>query len=163
KLLKVTGITKGTVLLTGGLALDEGLLAALQEELGNEKIAGLTAVSHPDSIYAGAIGAALWGAFPHRQLAEIPQRLAAQGQVKEESRGTDHQRSLHAVRRLRAGVPERGDQGGRSGLCDRSAPLHRVRRREGRAAVQAGVPVRLHRAAPGFRRDARAARGEVRR
>ena len=31
KLLKVTGITKGTVLLTGGLALDEGLLAALQE------------------------------------------------------------------------------------------------------------------------------------
>jgi len=35
KLLKVTGITKGTVLLTGGLALDAGLLAALQEELVN--------------------------------------------------------------------------------------------------------------------------------
>jgi len=62
KLLKVTGITKGTVLLTGGLALDVGLLAALQEELVNEKISGLTATSHPDSIYAGAIGAALWGA-----------------------------------------------------------------------------------------------------
>ena len=77
KLLKVTGITKGTVLLTGGLALDEGLLAALQEELVNEKIAGLTAMSHPDSIYAGAIGAALWGAFRQRKLAEIQQRLAA--------------------------------------------------------------------------------------
>jgi benzoyl-CoA reductase subunit D len=77
KLLKVTGITKGTVLLTGGLALDEGLLAALQEELVNEKIAGLAAVSHPDSIYAGAIGAALWGAFRQRKLAEIQQRLAA--------------------------------------------------------------------------------------
>lgn len=77
KLLKVTGISKGTVLLTGGLALDEGLLAALQEELVNEKIAGLTAISHPDSIYAGAIGAALWGAFRHRKLAEIQQKMAA--------------------------------------------------------------------------------------
>jgi benzoyl-CoA reductase subunit D len=77
KLLKVTGITKGTVLLTGGLALDEGLLAALQEELVNEKIAGLTAVSHPDSIYAGAIGAALWGAFRHRKLKDLQQRIAA--------------------------------------------------------------------------------------
>jgi len=77
KLLKVTGITKGTVLLTGGLALDEGLLAALQEELVNEKIAGLTAVSHPDSIYAGAIGAALWGAFRFRKLKELQERVAA--------------------------------------------------------------------------------------
>ena len=77
KLLKVTGITKGTVLLTGGLALDEGLLAALQEELVTEKIAGLTAMSHSDSIYAGAIGAALWGAFRHRKLAEIQQKMAA--------------------------------------------------------------------------------------
>jgi benzoyl-CoA reductase subunit D len=77
KLLKVTGITKGTVLLTGGLALDEGLLAALQEELANEKITGLTAVSHPDSIYAGAIGAALWGAFRHARLKELQERAAA--------------------------------------------------------------------------------------
>jgi len=77
KLLKVTGITKGTVLLTGGLALDEGLLAALQEELANEKITGLAAVSHPDSIYAGAIGAALWGAFRHARLKELQERAAA--------------------------------------------------------------------------------------
>ena len=77
KLLKVTGITKGTVLLTGGLAPDEGLLAALQEELANEKITGLTAVSHPDSIYAGAIGAALWGAFRHARLKELQERVAA--------------------------------------------------------------------------------------
>ncbi len=77
KLLKVTGITKGTVLLTGGLALDEGLLAGLQEELVTEKISGLTVVSHPDSIYAGAIGAALWGAFRHRKLKDLQERLAA--------------------------------------------------------------------------------------
>jgi bcr-type benzoyl-CoA reductase subunit D len=77
KLLKVTGITKGTVLLTGGLALDSGLLAALQEELVNEKITGLQAESHPESIYAGAIGAALWGAFRHGKLRELQERAAA--------------------------------------------------------------------------------------
>ena len=77
KLAKVTGITKGTVLLTGGLALDEGLLAALQEELVNEKIAGLTAVNHPDSIYAGAIGAALWGSFRFERLKQLQERVAA--------------------------------------------------------------------------------------
>jgi benzoyl-CoA reductase subunit D len=77
KLLKVTGITKGRVLLTGGLALDAGLLAALQEELVNEKIAGLEAVNHPESIYAGAIGAALWGAFRHNRLRELQSRAAA--------------------------------------------------------------------------------------
>jgi benzoyl-CoA reductase subunit D len=77
KLLKVTGIKSGTVLLTGGLALDEGLLAALQEELANEKITGLTAVSHPDSIYAGAVGAALWGAFRHGKLKALQEKIAA--------------------------------------------------------------------------------------
>src|SRR3569832_1939382 len=64
KLLKVTGIKSGTALLTGGLALDTGLHADLLVDHfllhGGEQ-----AVSHPDSIYAGAIGAALWGAFRH--------------------------------------------------------------------------------------------------
>jgi benzoyl-CoA reductase subunit D len=77
KLLKVTGIKSGTVLLTGGLALDAGLLAALQEELVNEKIAGIAAVSHPDSIYAGAIGAALWGAYRHERLKALQEKAAA--------------------------------------------------------------------------------------
>ena len=77
KLLKVTGITKDTVLLTGGLALDVGLLRAVQDELVNEKISGLNVVNHPDSICAGAIGAALWGAFRHGKLRELQQRAAA--------------------------------------------------------------------------------------
>ena len=77
KLLKVTGITRGTVLLTGGLALDAGLLAALQEELVDEKITGLEATNHPESIYAGAIGAALWGAFRHNRLQQLQSRAAA--------------------------------------------------------------------------------------
>jgi benzoyl-CoA reductase subunit D len=76
KLLKATGITSGHVLLTGGLALDAGLLAAIREEMVNEKI-NLDAVNHPDSIYAGAIGAALWGAFRHGKLHELQSRAAA--------------------------------------------------------------------------------------
>jgi benzoyl-CoA reductase subunit D len=76
KLLKVTGIKQGTALLTGGLALDAGLLAAVREEMVNEKV-DVQAVSHPDSIYAGAIGAALWGAYRHRKLRELEQLAAA--------------------------------------------------------------------------------------
>ena len=76
KLLKVTGITKGTALITGGLALDTGLIAAIGEEMATEKV-NVTAVSHPDSIYAGAIGAALWGAFRHAKLADLNERAAA--------------------------------------------------------------------------------------
>jgi benzoyl-CoA reductase subunit D len=76
KLLKVTGIKSGVALLTGGLALDSGLLAAIQEEMVNEKL-GVTAISHEDSIYAGAIGAALWGAFRHERLAALEEQAAA--------------------------------------------------------------------------------------
>jgi len=76
KLLKVTGIKSGKALLTGGLALDTGLLAAVQEEMANEKVP-VEATSHPDSIYAGAIGAALWGAYRHARLQELQERVAA--------------------------------------------------------------------------------------
>ena len=76
KLLKVTGVKEGTALLTGGLALDTGLLAAIGEEMVNEKV-NVAAVNHPDSIYAGAIGAALWGAFRHARLRELTERAAA--------------------------------------------------------------------------------------
>lgn len=76
KLLKVTGVKGGVALLTGGLALDSGLLAAIQEEMVNEKV-NVTARSHPDSIYAGAIGAALWGAYRHAKLRELEAVAAA--------------------------------------------------------------------------------------
>ena len=75
KLLKVTGIKEGTALMTGGLALDTGLLAAIQEEMVNEKVT-VNAINHPVSIYAGAIGAALWGAFRHERLAQLQQQAA---------------------------------------------------------------------------------------
>jgi len=68
RLLTAAG-AKDVVLVTGGLAADEGLLAALQDAV-NAKDAGLEIRRHPDSILAGAIGAALWGAFRVRKLAE---------------------------------------------------------------------------------------------
>jgi len=70
KLLKSTGAGNEAVCVTGGLALDPGLIAALREELADQKISAAVS-SHPDSIYAGAIGAALWGAFRHQKLARL--------------------------------------------------------------------------------------------
>ncbi len=72
KLLKSIGVLDGTVQVTGGLALDVGLVAALNEAAEQEK-AALIAYGHPDSIYAGAIGAALWGAYRHEKLARVQQ------------------------------------------------------------------------------------------
>ena len=72
KLLRVIKVKEGVTLATGGLALDDGLMAALNESLQTQKLK-VEARSHPDSIYAGAIGAALWGAFRYEKL----QRLEA--------------------------------------------------------------------------------------
>ncbi|MDE2335201.1 MAG: benzoyl-CoA reductase subunit D [Rhodospirillales bacterium] len=76
KLLKTIGSIDGTVMMTGGLAHDEGLVAAMQEAMAQEKVK-LPVRNHPDSIYAGAIGAALWGAYRHRRLAAQPSLQAA--------------------------------------------------------------------------------------
>ncbi len=67
KLLRVIKVREGVALATGGLALDDGLMAALNESLTQQKIK-VEARSHPDSIYAGAIGAAIWGAFRYEKL-----------------------------------------------------------------------------------------------
>lgn len=76
KLLKSIGANEGVVMATGGLALDAGLVAALNESMQQQKI-NMTVRTHPDSIYAGAIGAAIWGAYRHRKLAELGQLAKA--------------------------------------------------------------------------------------
>ncbi|BBF92963.1 benzoyl-CoA reductase subunit D [Blastochloris tepida] len=75
KLLKSIGARDGVVQMTGGLALDAGLVDALSEALAQEKV-GLVVSSHPDAIHAGAIGAALWGAFRFEKLSRL-ESLAA--------------------------------------------------------------------------------------
>jgi benzoyl-CoA reductase subunit D len=57
----------GVVAVTGGLAADTGLVAAMKDAIGKSDVE-LLPVSHPWSVYAGAIGAALWGAFRRQKL-----------------------------------------------------------------------------------------------
>jgi benzoyl-CoA reductase subunit D len=70
---------QGTVLVTGGLASDEGLLAAMREAVESQKKGKLpvTIRAHEDSVLAGALGAALWGGFRVRKLASRGISLAA--------------------------------------------------------------------------------------
>jgi benzoyl-CoA reductase subunit D len=77
KLLKVVKAGEGVVLMSGGLALDEGLVAALNEVLVKLKMSSLKAVGHPDSIYTGAIGGAIWAAFRHEKLKQQAQLAKA--------------------------------------------------------------------------------------
>jgi benzoyl-CoA reductase subunit D len=66
-LLRGLGAVAGTVLVTGGLGLDAGLILALQEAAAEGRMR-VEVKNHPDAIFAGAIGAALWGAFRHEKL-----------------------------------------------------------------------------------------------
>lgn len=66
KLLRAAG-ADGVVTITGGLAADEGLASALRQKIADDKLA-LEVRTDPRSVYAGALGAALWGAFRHRVL-----------------------------------------------------------------------------------------------
>ncbi len=59
---------KGVVMISGGLAADTGLVAALREAAVEQK-AMLDVRTHESSVLAGALGAALWGAFRARKLA----------------------------------------------------------------------------------------------
>ncbi|MDF1717749.1 MAG: benzoyl-CoA reductase subunit D [Antarcticimicrobium sp.] len=78
RLLKSIGVKGDVIMMTGGMGLDEGLCQALRESLAKMKgMEDSQVVNHVDSIYAGAIGAALWGAFRHRKLAASGQLLKA--------------------------------------------------------------------------------------
>lgn len=57
----------GNVLVTGGLANDEGLIAAMQE-LADKDNFKVNLLTNKDSVFAGSIGAALWGAFRHLKI-----------------------------------------------------------------------------------------------
>jgi len=67
KLLRSTEAA-GVVLFTGGLAADAGLLASLAEACAHHRTLDAEVRTHPDAVYAGALGAALWGAYRHERL-----------------------------------------------------------------------------------------------
>ncbi len=65
----------GKVVITGGLAVDDGLVAALREVIAGEKrgpkAVASTIVADPRGIFAGAIGTALLGAVRPEQLRKL--------------------------------------------------------------------------------------------
>ncbi len=67
-------------MITGGLAQDKGLLAAMREIMARDEAKGKPKVelrTHPDSIHAGALGAAALGAYRHDQLERLGRLPAA--------------------------------------------------------------------------------------
>lgn len=57
------------IVLTGGMGLNKGMIQAIEEQLA-ETGKKYIIKTDPDTIYAGAIGAALWGGFRHLRLQE---------------------------------------------------------------------------------------------
>jgi benzoyl-CoA reductase subunit D len=72
RLLQSLGV-EGVVFVSGGLASDGGLVAALTRALASGKGAAaarsVTLSRHPLSAFSGAIGAAIWGGFRRARLA----------------------------------------------------------------------------------------------
>lgn len=71
KIVKLLSSLKATspVALTGGMAMNIGMIQALQELIAESKLT-LEVRTHEDAIFAGAIGAAIWGGFRHFKLIE---------------------------------------------------------------------------------------------
>jgi benzoyl-CoA reductase subunit D len=69
KIVKLLSSLRATspVALTGGMAMNTGMIQAVKE-LVDESNLGLEIRTHADAIYAGAIGAAIWGGFRHYKL-----------------------------------------------------------------------------------------------
>lgn len=62
---------EGVVFLSGGLAADDGLAAALERSLAagrSPRAAGIEVVRSSNSALAGAIGAALWGGYRYEKM-----------------------------------------------------------------------------------------------
>lgn len=71
RIIKLLSSLKGEspIILTGGMSLNIGMIQAIEEQL-QETGKKIVIKTHPDAIYAGAIGAALWGGFRHMKLSK---------------------------------------------------------------------------------------------
>jgi benzoyl-CoA reductase subunit D len=77
RIIKLLSSLKGEspIIITGGMSLNRGMIQAIQEQL-QETGKSYVIKTHPDAIYAGALGAALWGGFRHLKLKEKTAVLA---------------------------------------------------------------------------------------
>ncbi len=57
------------LVLTGGLSRDVGIVEVIRRKVEADGL-GLEVLTHPDAIYAGALGAALWAGWRHFKLQE---------------------------------------------------------------------------------------------
>lgn len=60
---------ESTIVLVGGMAKNEGMVQAVKELIQENKNE-YDIVTHPDAIYSGAIGAAIWGGYRYNKLKE---------------------------------------------------------------------------------------------
>ena len=58
---------KSPIILTGGMAMNKGMIQAI-EELAKESKYEFEFRTSPDAVYSGALGAALWGGFRYLKL-----------------------------------------------------------------------------------------------
>ncbi len=61
---------EGPIALVGGMGMNAGMIQAIEELSTENKKSPLKFVAHPDAIYSGAIGAALWGGYRYHKLKE---------------------------------------------------------------------------------------------
>lgn len=65
------------VVLVGGMGMNAGMIQAINELSADNRKKAVEFISHPDAIYSGAIGAALWGGFRYYILKEKKVLLSA--------------------------------------------------------------------------------------
>lgn len=58
------------IALVGGMGMNVGMVQAIEEIAAENKKQVFEFIAHPDAIYSGAIGAALWGGFRYYKLKE---------------------------------------------------------------------------------------------
>ena len=69
--------TESPIVLVGGMGMNVGMIQAIEELSADSKKKTFAFISHPDAIYSGAIGAALWGGYRYYKLKEKKVEMAA--------------------------------------------------------------------------------------
>jgi benzoyl-CoA reductase subunit D len=69
--------TESPIVLVGGMGMNVGMIQAVEELSADNKKKTFEFISHPDAIYSGAIGAALWGGFRYHKLKEKESAILA--------------------------------------------------------------------------------------
>lgn len=65
------------IALVGGMGMNKGMVQAITELASENKKKNFEFIAHPDAIYSGAVGAAIWGGFRYFKLKETNKALVA--------------------------------------------------------------------------------------